>query len=71
MTTNIVTDTNAIAKSNDDDLIMCNYLVEQMKLEKNRDALRKCHFEFNIISKSFLLKKMNISLYMVNSVKKR
>ena len=53
MTTNIVTDTNAIAKSNDDDLIMCNYLVEQMKLEKNHDALRKCHFEFNIISKKF------------------
>jgi hypothetical protein len=55
MTTNIVTDTNVFAKSNsnDDDLIMCNYLVEQMKLEKNRDALRKCHFEFNIISKKF------------------
>lgn len=53
MTTNIVTDTNVVIKSDDADLTMCNYLVEQMKLEKNCDTLRKCHYEFKIISKKF------------------
>jgi hypothetical protein len=52
MTSKVVTDAILSAKS-DDDLKMCNYLIEQMKLEKNYDALRKCHLEFNIISRKF------------------
>ena len=47
-----MTDTGII-ENNDEDLLMCNYLIEQMKLKENKDTLRKCHYEFKIISKKF------------------